>query len=358
VRFSGCPLESNGDRGPCREHRCRRTHQLKGLPRLSTERSLPLLWYAGLDWSDPHHEVVVIDADGQQVASKRVEHRKAGLETLVQFLEGISRSAQKEQVACLIETKHGLLIAALLEAGFPVYPVNPKAVDRRRVPSGAKTDLIDAYWLAKTGRADLADLRRVPPDSPVIQELKTLTRDQEQLIQMQTRLVHQLTACLKASYPVALTLFAKLHQRSTLRFLQAYPTPQAAQAASRAHLTGVLKQARHPQAEQTAAQLFTVLHQPQLVADPITTRTKSRLMLALVGQLLPLIAQVAASDEEMAALFLTHADSLVFASLPGAGKRLAPRLLAAWGDDRARDESVRKVQALAGTAPVPKESGN
>jgi transposase len=33
------------------------------------------------------------------------------------------------------------------------------------------------------------------------------------------------------------------------------------------------------------------------------------------------------------------------------------RLLAEWGDDRARSSSARKVQALAGTAPVPKESG-
>src|ERR1051326_7336984 len=140
--------------------------------------------------------------------------------------------AQKEQMACLVETNRGLLIAALLEAGFPVYPVNPKAIDRRRAPSGAKTDLIDAYLLAKLGRSDLADLRRLQPDSPLLQELKTLTRDQEQLIQMQTRLVNQLTACLKAYYPVALSLFSKLHQRSTLRFLQTYPTPQTAVAAS------------------------------------------------------------------------------------------------------------------------------
>lgn len=55
---------------------------------------------------------------------------------------------------------------------------------------------------------------------------------------------------------------------------------------------------------------------------------------------------------------MIHADSSVFASLPGAGQRLAPRLLAEWGDDRARYGSGRKVQALAGTAPVPKESGN
>ena len=151
------------------------------------------MWYAGIDWADTKHDVVVLDDTGHQVASKRVAHTKGGLETLVQFLGGISGPAQKEHMACIIETNHGLLIAALLEAGFPVYPVNPKTIDRRRVPSGAKTDLIDAYLLAKTGRSDLTDLRRLQPDSPLIQELKTLTRDQEQLIQMQTRLVNQLT---------------------------------------------------------------------------------------------------------------------------------------------------------------------
>ncbi len=316
------------------------------------------MWYAGVDWADTHHDVVVIDGDGHQVGNRRVDHTKAGLETLVRFLEGISGPAQKEQLACIIETKHGLLIATLLEGGFPVYPVNPKTIDRRRAPSGAKTDLIDAYLLAKTGRSDLADLHRLQPDSPLIEELKTLTRDQEQLIQMQTRLVNQLTACLKAYYPVALSLFSKLQQRSTLRFLQAYPTPQAASVASVEQLTSVLKQAGHRQADKIARLAFEKLHQPHLTADPITTRTKSRLMLALVSQVLPLIEQIAAYDEAIEALFLTHADSPVFASLPGAGQRLAPRLLAEWGDDRARYASARKVQALAGTAPVPKESGN
>jgi transposase len=75
-----------------------------------------------------------------------------------------------------------------------VYPVNPRTVDRRRKPSGAKTDAIDAYLLAKTGRSDLPDLRRLQPDAAQIQELKALTRDQDALIQSQTRLVNQLTA--------------------------------------------------------------------------------------------------------------------------------------------------------------------
>jgi transposase len=127
-----------------------------------------------------------------------------------------------------VETNHGLLISSLLEAGFLVYPVNPKTVDRRRKPSGAKTDAIDAYLLARTGRSDLRGLRPLNPDSPLVQELKGLSRDLETLIQNQTRLVNQLTACLKAYYPVALELFSKLHQPVTLAFLKAYPTLEQA----------------------------------------------------------------------------------------------------------------------------------
>jgi hypothetical protein len=71
--------------------------------------------------------------------------------------------------------------------------------------------------LPKKGRSDLPDLRRLQPDAAQIQS--------------QTRLVNQLTACLKAYYPVALQLFTKVQQHSTLVFLQTYPTPEAAKAA-------------------------------------------------------------------------------------------------------------------------------
>ncbi len=314
------------------------------------------MWYAGLDWADAHHDVAVIDEAGLQVATLRVAHSKEGLNELTRFLLGIAKTP--EQMACIIETNHGLLIATLLDAGFPVYPVNPKTVDRRRKAAGAKTDAIDAYLLAKTGRADLVDLRRLQPDSPLVQELKALTRDQDALIESQTRLVNQLTACLKAYYPVALELFSKLHQRTTLVFLQTYPTPEQAMAAPVERLETTLRTGGHPTPTKTANTIWQRLHPPHLTADRITTRTKARLMLALVGQLLPLVEQIAAYDKEIRRLFLMHPDSGLFGSLPGAGKRLAPRLLAEWGDDRSRYTGSTSVQALAGTAPVAFASGN
>lgn len=313
------------------------------------------MWFAGIDWADTHHDVLVLDERGQQVGGVRVAHSKEGLDTLKSFLLSIATS---DQIACLVETSHGLLISSLLEDGFTVYPVNPKTVDRRRNAAGLKTDAIDAYLLAKTGRSDLVDLHVLRPDTPLVQELKLLTRDQESLIESQTRLVNQLTACLKSYYPVALSLFSKLHQRSALVFLQSYPTPEAACQASEQELEALLRKERYPNSAHRAQRLVETLHQPALSADPITIRAKSRLMLVLVGQLLTLIEQIAQYDKEITALFLTHEDKEVFSSLPRAGKRLAPRLLAEIGDDRTRYHDATSLQALAGTAPVAFQSGN
>ncbi|WP_236064760.1 IS110 family transposase [Reticulibacter mediterranei] len=311
------------------------------------------MFYAGIDWSDTHHDALVIDEAGRQVKTpSRVTHSPDGLEKLHAFLETIVGSTDKENLACIVETSHGLLIAFLLEKGWPVYPVHPTTVDRRRAVSRAKTDQIDAYLLAKTGRADFAELRRLTPDSEQIAELKALTRDQDSLIQMQTRLVNQLTACLKAYYPGALDLFAKLQQRSTLTFLQTYPTLQAARAASIEQIETVLKKAGHTSAAKVAPKVAETLQQPQLEANAVTTRTKSRLALALIAQLLPLVEQIAIYDKDIEDLFLSHADSAIFESLPRAGRRLAPRLLAEIGDDRQRYTDMASLQALADTSPV------
>lgn len=313
--------------------------------------------YIGVDWADQKHDAVAIDESGHQLGSIRVAHTPEGLAKLNAWLLSLSGEPGKEQTACIIETTHGLLIAFLLERGWPVYPVNPRTVDRSRPASGAKTDLIDAHLLAKTGRANFADLHRLTPDSEIIAELKGLTRDQDSLIRMQTRLVNQLTACLKEYYPAALLLFSKLQQRSTLLFLQTYPTPEAARATSIEQIAQLLKSAGHTTAKKVAPEVFAQLHQPALQASVVTTRIKSRLALALIAQLLPVLEQIAAYDKEIERLFLSHPDHEIIQSLPGAGKHLAPRLLAEIGDDASRYESAASLQALGGTSPVLFQSG-
>jgi transposase len=313
-----------------------------------------VVFFAGIDWADDHHDVVVLGPGGKLVSQFRVQHSVLGLRRLAEQLKQVAGPAE---VACIIETRHGILVNHLLESGFAVFPVNPKTVDRHRSPARAKTDMIDAGILARHGMHELDRLRRLTPDSPVIQELKLLTRDQAALVRQQTRLVNQLTACLKDYYPLALQVFCKLNQPITLDFLQAFPTLDDLHRAGPDVLAAFFKGRRHPKPNQTMQRILLLLQEPQLRSNQFVTRAKARLMLAIVAQLAPLGDAIRAYDTEIERLFLAHSDSTLFQSLPGAGKRLAPRLLAEWGDDRDRYASNEGVAALAGTSPVPFQSG-
>lgn len=156
---------------------------------------------------------------------------------------------------------------------------------------------------------------------------------------------------------MALELFSKVQQPLTIAFLQTYPTLEAARSASVEDLARLLRRYHHRSARVTAQKIWSCVQAPQLQADAVTIRTKTRLLLALLSQLAPLHEQLRAYDEEITRLFVSHPDSPLFGSLPRAGQRLAPRLLVGWGDDRTRFASAASVQALAGTSPVAYASG-
>lgn len=264
------------------------------------------MWYVGLDWADTHHDVAVLNEAGKQVGARSFAHNPEGLSDLKQFL--FSFTPHPEELACTLETTHGLLIAFLLTAGIPVYPVNPKTINGLREVAGAKTDRIDARLLARAGYINISDLHRLEPDSETVQELKTLTRDQDTLVRMHTRLVNQLTAYLKEYYPAALHLFDKVQQPCTLHFLQAYPTPEAARGASVDEITAILHRGKFPQAEQAVTRIVEELRRSPLVPSAVTVCTKAHLMLSLSKQLLVVIEDLATYEKEIHTFFLSHAD--------------------------------------------------
>ena len=89
-----------------------------------------------------------------------------------------------------------------------------------------------------------------------------------------------------------------------------------------------------------------------------TANAKSMLALSLVKMLFALENQLSEYRRRIEELFESHPDHDLFGSLPGAGPKLAPRLLGEIGDDRERfDGDAQNLQCLAGTAPVTKRSG-
>ena len=66
------------------------------------------MWYVGIDWADTHHDVLVLDEAGRRTESRRVANSQEGLEELQQVL--LSMTPNPEELACIVETSHGLLI--------------------------------------------------------------------------------------------------------------------------------------------------------------------------------------------------------------------------------------------------------
>src|SRR5258708_22412984 len=97
-------LGATTDRGSCFEHRSIRLLRTWDPVIDRPRRRWPTMWYAGIDWVDDHHDAVVIDEQGQRVASCRVAHTPDGLAQLVTFLQGtVAAAPTPQELASLIE---------------------------------------------------------------------------------------------------------------------------------------------------------------------------------------------------------------------------------------------------------------
>ncbi len=106
----------------------------------------------GVDWAEAQHAVCLLDPDGTVVRRLTIPHAAAGLARLREAIA--AAEAEPAAVLVAIERPDGLLVDALLEAGYVVYALNPKAVDRYRERTrvaGGKTDPTDAGLLGRNG---------------------------------------------------------------------------------------------------------------------------------------------------------------------------------------------------------------
>jgi transposase len=92
--------------------------------------------------------------------------------------------------------------------------------------------------------------------------------------------------------------------------------------------------------------------------EDLAVITPHRLLVhALVEQLRVSLEAIERFDAETTTLAHTLPDSSLFRALPGAGATLAPRLLAAFGEQRERYQSAAELQKYTGIAPVTERSG-
>ena len=108
-------------------------------------------YFAALDWAKEHHDVIVVDRVGTMVADFQFAHTAPGWSQFDQKMQGFGHCPMT------VETSTGRAVDQLLQRGYPLYPVNPKAAKgyrERKAPSGTKTDFVDAWSLADALRVD------------------------------------------------------------------------------------------------------------------------------------------------------------------------------------------------------------
>lgn len=310
--------------------------------------------YAALDWAREHHDIVVVDRTGAIADDFRIAHTREGWDELRR------RLARFAHLAIAIETNQGLAVEQLLAGGFQVYPINPLSAERyreRKKPSGVKTDRLDAWAMADALRIDGHGWRALVPADPLIVELRQLCRDEVALIEQRTALIAQLRSALLGYYPAALAAFDKWTHPSCWEFVIAFPTPGVLQAAGLPKLRRWLHAhgLHFPKANETRYPIFE--HAAEFAGSAATTAAKSLLAVSLAEVLLALERQLKVYRTRIEACFAAHPDRALFGSLPGAGKKLAPRLLSELGDDRSRFPTAESLQCYAGTAPISYQSG-
>jgi transposase len=320
--------------------------------------------FCGIDWAEDHHDIALVDRDGNLLARQRISDDAAGLARLLELLAGHGDDPD-DPVPVAIETPRGLLTACLRATGRKVYPVNPMAVARyrdRHSVAGRKSDKGDASVLANILRTDLHAHRPLPADSELAQAIAVLARAQQDAVWDRTTAHNKLRSHLREYFPGFLHAFdgkrGGIMRPDARAVLAAAPDPASAAELTLAQLRALLKKAGRSRGIDAEAQrLRDAFHQEQMRQLPLVEQAMGRKSLALLRQL---DAACTSADElEQAATesFNQHPDAGIITSFPGIGALTGARVLAGTGDDRSRFQDARGLKAYAGSAPVTRASG-
>ncbi len=320
--------------------------------------------FVGVDWAEEHHDVCVMNTDGRVQAKGRVSNDLAGIAKLHDLIAGavpVEVDDDDVEVVVGIETDRGLLVRALVAAGYRVLAVNPLAVDRyrdRHRVSGAKSDPGDARVLADMVRTDAHQHRPVAADSDLAEAIKLVARSHQSAIWSRRRLANQLRSALREFYPAAQQAFDDLTHPDALEVLALAPTPERGRRLSRSKIASALRRGgRKLNIETRSAKVQDALRSEQLTQAPVITDAYGAIVASLTAVIAAHNTQIAELEEVLETHFGQHPDADILRSLPGLGVVTGARVLGEFGDDPTRYDSAKARRNYAGTSPLTIASG-
>ena len=317
-----------------------------------------VLW-VGADWADQKHCLGTCLPDGSDSKLHWVDQKPQKLDD---FFLDLRKKHPTGRIGVVLEQSRGALIYALLKYPFlRLYPVNPRCLADFRgamIASGAKGDPSDADLLCELGCKHGERLRELEIQDEATRQLVLLNEHRRGIVDEQTALSNQLGAALKCYYPLILELFEDdIVAAIALDFMERWPNLAAAQKAKPAVLQSFFHKHNSRSEEKIQERIKAIGEAKPLTEDAAVLSCMQLLVETLIVRLRAVQSSIAVYDEQIKEVFAGHAKAEVFASFPGAGPVLGPRLAAAFGTSLTNFPDPYSILCLSGVGPVQIQSG-
>jgi len=314
--------------------------------------------FISIDWADQKHTICLRSAGSTTVQKREVAQTAEGLSD---WCNGLLAQYPGQKLAMIIEgNRSGLIYHLLGYSAFVIYPINPKAAAKYReaiYPNGSKSDPIDAELLLDFLLHHRECLRPLVPDTIQTRILGHLCEDRRRLVDSRTEILNRLIARLKLAFPQVLAVFDVLAQPMVADFLKKWPALEKLQKAKPDHVRRFFYAHNSRSEELILARLAIIAQAKPLTHDEAVLTTATMMIQELAVLLQGLHKSIARYDQRLEELTQAHDMAPIFASLPGAGKVLVPRLISALGTQSQRWPKAYDLLCFSGVAPIEVASG-
>lgn len=326
-----------------------------------TTTASELSWaaFAAIDWANQKNFWRLVPAESQQHEQGELENTPEAVERWAASLE--QRFGGRPVAVCLEQSRGALVYMLSKYPHLVLFPVHPTTAARYRetfTPSGAKSDPNDAAALLDLLMRHRDRLRALQPDTVETRLLHFLVEERRQTVDEKTRQSNRLTDCLKQYFPQILRWFDDVTTPLVGDFLQRWGSLQELQRVHPGTLRKFFREHNCRSAELMEERISGIYQAVPATTDQAVLEAARMTARGLVALLATLRSNIAVFDQRIAQLVASHPDRELFASLPGAGAALVPRLLVAFGTHRDRYRSAYEMQCYSGIAPVKEASGN
>jgi transposase len=314
--------------------------------------------FAAIDWADQKHFWRLVPTGSDEQEQGELENTPEAVETWAAALQ--ERFGGRPIALCLEQSRGALVYMLAKYAHLVLFPVHSTTAARYRktfCPSGAKDDRNDTASLLDLLLRHREQLHQLQPDTVETRLLQFLVEERRRAVDEKTRQSHRLKECLKRYFPQLPRWFEDVTTTLARALLERWPNLEELQRAHPGTLRRFFHQHHCRSEDLIRERIDAISHATSATKDAALLEAGAMTARGLVAIISTLRRTISDFDQRIEQLVATHPEGALFASLPGAGPALTPRLIVAFGTRRDRYQDSYQMLCYSGIAPVKEASG-